>query len=176
MAEAASREGAGAPGATRDEETLIGVISDTHGLLRDSALEALRGVDRIIHAGDVDGPGLLERLEAVAPVTAVRGNMDRGAWSSELPMTEVVETGGRALYVLHIPDRLDLDPGAAGFDAVIHGHTHETREERIDGVLYLNPGSAGHRRGSRPATLALLRIGAGKGAEGLEVEFVELGA
>lgn len=168
------------PGARPPGETLVGVISDTHGLLRDSAVEALRGVDRIIHAGDVDGPGILGRLEELAPVRAVRGNMDQGPWASGLPATEVVEVGDQALYVLHDPDHLDLDPGAAGFDAVIHGHTHRTREEWIDGVLFLNPGSAGRERQNRVATLALLRIGEGAegeagGEAGLHVEFVELG-
>lgn len=170
-----------APAASPSRGTLIGVISDTHGLLRDSAVEALRGVDRIIHAGDVDGPGILERLEELAPVHTVRGNMDRGPWASGLPATEVVEVGDRAVYVLHDPDHLDLDPGAAGFDAVIHGHTHRTREERIDGVLFLNPGSAGRERRNRVATLALLRIEEAAEGEagadvGLHVEFVELGA
>ena len=151
-------------------EALVGVISDTHGLLRPEALEALRGVDRIVHAGDVDQPEILERLEGVAPVSAVRGNMDRGRWADTLPETRVVEAGDCLLYVLHRPERLDLDPAAAGFDAVIHGHTHEPRREVRDGVLYLNPGSAGTRRGERPVTLAHLRAG----PEGVEAEIVEL--
>lgn len=160
------------PDEPADEPVLVGVISDTHGLLRDEALEALRGVDRIVHAGDVDVAGILERLEAVAPVSAVRGNMDRGRWANGLPETTVVEVGERQLYVIHDPGRLDLDPRIAGFDAVIHGHTHRPRNEVVDGVLRLNPGSAGHPRFGRPVTLALLRVG----RDGLDVEFVELPA
>ncbi len=148
----------------------MGVISDTHGLLRPEAVEALRGVDRIVHAGDVDDPGILERLADVAPVDAVRGNVDRGRWARELPETEVVEAGGRTLYVLHRLETLDLDPAAAGFDAVIYGHTHLPRAERKDGVLYLNPGSAGPRRHHKPVSLALLRAG----PEGLSVERIDL--
>lgn len=154
----------------RHESVLLGVISDTHGLLRPEALQALRGVEHIIHAGDVDEPGLLERLAEVAPVSAVRGNMDRGAWAHELPETRVVEAGERLLYVLHDPGRLDLSPEAAGFDAVIHGHTHRPRNEVRDGVLFLNPGSAGARRGARPVSLARLRVG----VRGVEAEIVEL--
>lgn len=165
IAEKNNDEGAGS-----GSEVVVGVISDTHGLLRPEALQALQGVERIIHAGDVDEPGILERLEEVAPVSAVRGNMDRGAWAGRLPETEVVEVGGRQLFVLHDPGRLDLDPAAAGFDAVIHGHTHRSREEVRNGILYLNPGSAGARRGDRPVTLARLRVG----PEGLEAEIVEL--
>lgn len=150
----------------------MGVISDTHGLLRPEAVEALRGVDRIVHAGDVDGPGILERLADVAPVDAVRGNVDRGRWARELPETAVVEAGGGTLYVLHRLETLDLDPAAAGFDAVIYGHTHLPRAERRDGVLYLNPGSAGPRRHGKPVSLALLRAG----PAGLSVERVDLEA
>lgn len=153
-----------------EDGVLVGVISDTHGLLRPRAVEALEGVERIVHAGDVDEPGILERLEDVAPVRAVRGNVDRGRWAERLPETRVVEVGERLLYVLHDPGRLDLDPVAAGFDAVIHGHTHRPREERVEGVLFLNPGSAGPRRRGRPVTLARLRVGSGE----LEVELVEL--
>ncbi|MFW6200091.1 MAG: metallophosphoesterase family protein, partial [Gemmatimonadota bacterium] len=151
-------------------DVLLGVISDTHGLLRDSALDALEGVDRIIHAGDVDEAWILERLAEVAPVSAVRGNVDRGPWAADLPRTEVVEVGDRLLYVLHDPDRLDLDPAAAGFDAVIHGHTHDPRNETADGVLYLNPGSAGRYRRGHPVTLALLRVPTDAGEEPLKVE------
>lgn len=152
------------------ESAQLGVISDTHGLLRPEALDALRGVERIVHAGDVDEPGILERLEEIAPVSAVRGNMDRGSWAEEIPATRVVEVGDRLLYVIHDPARLDLDPRAAGFDAVIHGHTHHPRNERHAGVLYLNPGSAGPRRAGRPVSLARLRVA----PDVLEAEMVEL--
>ncbi len=143
---------------SNEDGIVVGVISDTHGLLREEALEALEGVERIVHAGDVDGPEILERLEEIAPVEVVRGNMDRGAWAARLPETTVVELKGRFIYVLHDPARLDLSPEEAGFDAVIHGHTHRPRNEVLNGVLYLNPGAAGHRRAGRPATLARLRV------------------
>lgn len=151
---------------------VVGVISDTHGLLRPAAVEALRGVDRIVHAGDVGDPGILERLEEVAPVEAVRGNVDRGRWALRLPETVLVEVGGRSLYALHRREALDLRPEAAGFDAVIYGHTHRPELEWRDGVLYLNPGSAGPARADRPVCLALLRVG----PETLEVERIELDA
>ena len=136
----------------------IGVISDTHGLVRPEALRALAGADLIVHAGDVGGPEVLDALRAVAPVVAVRGNNDRGPWAAALAETEVVETDGRSLYVLHDLKELDLDPRAAGFDAVIAGHSHQPRIERRDGVLYLNPGSAGPRRFRLPIAVAWLAI------------------
>jgi uncharacterized protein len=136
----------------------IGVISDTHGLIRPEALRALAGADLIVHAGDVGGPEVLDALRAVAPVVAVRGNNDRDAWAAALAETEVVETDGRSLYVLHDLKELDLDPGAAGFDVVIAGHSHQPRIERRDRVLYLNPGSAGPRRFRLPITIAWLAI------------------
>lgn len=149
---------------------VLGVISDTHGLLRPEALEALQGVDAIVHAGDVDRPGLLERLEDVAPVVVVRGNMDRGAWAASLPSTEVVEAGPFLLYVVHDLATLDLDPAAAEMDGVVFGHTHRPERRREDGVLYLNPGSAGPRRSDRPATLARLALE----GERPEPEMIEL--
>jgi putative phosphoesterase len=139
-------------------EPLIGVIADTHGLLRPQALQALSGVELIIHAGDIGNPEVLAGLERVAPVQAVRGNVDRGDWAAGLPRTRVVEVGGLHLYVLHELFGLDLDPTAAGFAAVIFGHSHEPYLEHKDGVLYLNPGSAGPRRFSLPVTLARLRV------------------
>ena len=148
----------------------IGVISDTHGLLRPEALQALAGAELIVHAGDVGRPEVLDGLRAVAPVVAVRGNNDRGAWATALAETEVVETGGRSLYVLHDLKELDLDPRAAGFDAVIAGHSHQPRIERRDGVLYLNPGSAGPRRFRLPIALAWLDIG----AAGVDAEIIRL--
>jgi putative phosphoesterase len=136
----------------------IGVISDTHGLLRPEVKQALQGVQLIIHAGDVGAPEILTQLKLIAPVFAVRGNVDTQPWAQELPLTTVVETSGCHFFVLHNRHDLDLTPQAAGFDAVISGHTHQA-EQRLDaGVLYLNPGSAGPRRFHLPVTLALLEI------------------
>ncbi len=134
------------------------MISDTHGLLRPEALDALKGSTLIIHAGDVGAPAILEALGRIAPVVAVRGNVDTAPWAGTLPVTEVVEAAGRHLYVLHQIEHLDLDPGAAGFAAVIYGHSHEPSAEVRRGVLYLNPGSAGPRRFSLPITLVRLRL------------------
>jgi putative phosphoesterase len=138
--------------------TRVGVISDTHGLLRPEALHALEGSELIIHAGDVGDPAILERLATIAPVRVVRGNVDRGPGLGTLPMTEVVEVESCHLYVLHILDDLDLDPAAAGFGVVIHGHSHRPLIERRGGVLYLNPGSAGPRRFDLPVTVARLEV------------------
>jgi putative phosphoesterase len=138
----------------------VGVISDTHGLLRPEAERALRGVDLILHAGDVGEPGILARLRTIAPVFAVRGNVDTGPWAKELPPTVVVEFGDATFYMLHNLRDLDLKPEAAGFDAVISGHTHKAEQNLQSGVLYLNPGSAGPRRFNLPITLARLRIDA----------------
>jgi putative phosphoesterase len=136
----------------------IGVISDTHGLLRPEVKQALQGVQLIIHAGDVGAPEILTQLKLIAPVFAVRGNVDTQPWAQELPLTTVVETSGCHFFVLHNRHDLDLTPQAAGFEAVISGHTHQA-EQRLDaGVLYLNPGSAGPRRFHLPVTLALLEI------------------
>jgi putative phosphoesterase len=148
----------------------IGVISDTHGLVRPQALRALTGADLIVHAGDVGAPEVLDALRAVAPVVAVRGNNDRGEWAAALAETEVVETDGRSLYVLHDLKELDLDPRVAGFDAVIAGHSHQPRIERRDGVLYLNPGSAGPRRFRLPIAIAWLAVE----PAGLDAEIVHL--
>jgi len=141
---------------------VIGVISDTHGLVRPEALAALAGVERIVHAGDIGDQAVLDALARVAPVTAVRGNNDRGRWASDLPVTEVVEVGGVSLYLLHDLHELDLEPRAAGFAAVISGHSHQPRLEDKDGVLYLNPGSAGPRRFKLPISLARLKIARGR--------------
>lgn len=140
----------------------LGVISDTHGLVRAEALAALAGVERIVHAGDIGAPEVLDALARIAPVTAVRGNNDRAAWAAGIPETEVVEVGGLSLYVLHDLHELDLDPRAAGFAAVIAGHSHQPRVEERDGVLYLNPGSAGPRRFKLPISLARLTIAHGR--------------
>ena len=136
----------------------IGIISDTHGLLRPEAQRALLGVQLIIHAGDVGAPEILTQLKLIAPVFAVRGNVDTQPWAKELPLTTVVETSGFSFYVLHNLRDLDLKPQAAGFDAVISGHTHQAEQHHDSGVLFLNPGSAGPRRFQLPVTLALLEI------------------
>jgi len=139
-------------------EHLIGVISDTHGLLRPEAVKALEGVELIIHAGDIGDRRILRKLERLAPVHAVRGNTDRGDWAANLPHTRVVEVGDVHLYVLHELFTLDLDPAAAGINAVIFGHSHEPHMERQNGVLFLNPGSAGPRRFTLPVTLARIKL------------------
>jgi len=136
----------------------IGVISDTHGLLRPEAVAALRGSDRILHAGDVGDPGILDRLRELAPVTAVRGNIDRETWAAALPETELVEVEGVSLYMLHDLARLDLKPEAAGIRVVIYGHTHQPEIEERNGVLYFNPGSVGPRRFRLPVSLGRLVI------------------
>jgi len=142
-------------------DTVIGVISDTHALLRREALAALGGSDLIIHAGDVGDGAILDRLAAIAPIFAVRGNVDTGPWAARLPPREIVEAGGRLFYVLHDIGEIDLDPPAAGVAAVVCGHSHRPSIEIRDGVLYLNPGSAGPRRFKLPITLARVRVGEG---------------
>jgi uncharacterized protein len=137
---------------------LVGVISDTHGLVRPEAVAALEGCDLIVHGGDVGGPEVLERLRAIAPLRAVRGNNDRGAWARELPEFDEVEVGALSLYVLHEIAALDVDPKAEGFAVVVSGHSHRPHAETRDGVLYLNPGSAGPRRFSLPVTVARLTV------------------
>lgn len=137
---------------------LVGVISDTHGLLRPEAIDALRGSELIVHAGDVGEPRVLEHLRAMAPTVAVRGNVDTGHWATALSPTEVVEVEDLHLYVLHDLATLDVDAKAAGFAAVISGHTHRASAQMRDGVLYLNPGSAGPRRFTLPISLARLRV------------------
>jgi uncharacterized protein len=136
----------------------LGIISDTHGLVRPEAVTALEGVDMIIHAGDIGKPEVLEALRAIAPVVAVRGNNDTGAWAQALAETEVVEVGRVALYVLHDVKALDLDPVAAGFAAVISGHSHRPALMTRQGVLFLNPGSAGPRRFQLPVSVARLSV------------------
>jgi uncharacterized protein len=141
------------------KQLLIGVISDTHGLLRPEALDALRGVDHILHAGDVGDAEILTRLRALAPLTAIRGNIDVRGPCAHLPETEVVEFCGHSLYMLHDRNALDLDPVAAGFAAIISGHSHKPLIEWNRKVLYFNPGSAGPRRFSLPISIGLLRVG-----------------
>lgn len=133
---------------------ILGVLSDTHGLLRESVLDYLAGVDLIIHGGDMDSEAIVERLRAIAPVHAVRGNVDTGAWALAYPVDAVVQAGGRNFYVVHDRNDLDLDPRAVGMDAVIFGHSHKIFQQVIDGVLYFNPGSAGPRRFSLPISAA----------------------
>jgi hypothetical protein len=148
----------------------LGVISDTHGLLRPEAVEALRGCDRILHAGDVGASEILKALAQIGPVTAIRGNVDTDSWARSLPETEVVEVGGVSIYMLHNLGQLDLKPEAAGFRVVIYGHSHQPKMEERKGVLYFNPGSAGPRRFRLPVSLGKLTIAAGK----VQAELVEL--
>jgi uncharacterized protein len=140
------------------KELLVGVISDTHGLLRPGALAALRGCELIVHAGDIGKLEVLAGLRALAPVMAVRGNVDHDTWNEDLPETRIVQAGEVYLYVLHDFHALDLDPAAGGFSAVISGHSHKPSVQERGGVLYLNPGSAGSRRFTLPVTLALLHV------------------
>ncbi len=133
---------------------IIGVISDTHGLLRPAAVSALAGCEFIIHAGDVGKPEILDRLLEIAPVVAVRGNIDQGEWAMRLPLTAVAETPLGEIYVLHDVHELDINPAVAGFRMVVSGHSHKASQEVRDGVIYLNPGSAGPRRFRLPITLA----------------------
>jgi len=149
---------------------ILGVISDTHGLLRPGAVEALRGANRILHAGDVGDPEILEALTKVTPVTAVRGNVDTGLWARALPETEVVEAGGVSIYMLHDLGRLDLKPETAGFRVIVYGHSHQPKIEEKNGVLYFNPGSAGPRRFNLPVSLGKLFIEARE----VRAELVEL--
>ena len=136
----------------------VGIISDTHGQFRKGVRETLWSVDHILHAGDIGDPEILEKLKRMAPVSAVRGNMDGGDWARRIPFTEVAEIGDVSFYILHDIQKLDLDPRAAGIDAVVFGHSHRPFEDRQDGVLFLNPGSAGPRRFHLPVSLVLLEI------------------
>ena len=148
----------------------IGVISDTHGLLREQVVTALQDVDTIIHAGDIGSLEILEALRQLAPVVAVRGNMDGYGWAQDLPETEMVALGQVYIYVLHDLFKLDIDPHASGVQAVISGHTHMPAAKTKDGVLFLNPGSAGYRRHNRPTTIAHLQIN----GKSVQSEFIHL--
>lgn len=165
---------AGTEGSERPASSthLVGVISDTHGLVRPEAIDALTGVELIIHAGDIGSPEVIEALQRVAPVRAIRGNNDRDAWARLWPETDLVPIGAVSIYVLHNLAELDLDPRAAGIQAVISGHSHRPKAERRSGLLYLNPGSAGPRRFNLPICLARMRV------TGTEVgyDFVDLEA
>jgi len=148
----------------------IGLISDTHGLLRPEALQAMRGSDFIVHAGDIGDPAILEQLARIAPVTAVRGNNDKGAEYARISETDVLQAGAVLIYVIHDLNELDLDPAAAEFQVVVSGHSHRPSSRLRDGVLYINPGSAGPRRFSLPIAAAALRI---KG-KAVEAELLDL--
>lgn len=154
----------------QEAPTRIGLISDTHGLLRPQALEALRDSELIVHAGDVGKPEILTALGELAPVIAVRGNVDKEDWAKGLPETAVAEAGAVLLYVVHDVHALDLDPAAAGFRLVVSGHSHQPGKFERDGVLYINPGSAGPRRFHLPVSVARLNLG----CTPWEVEFVKL--
>ncbi len=138
--------------------TLVGLISDTHGLLRRDVAAALAGVDRILHAGDVGNPQVLDELRAIAPVTAVRGNVDTAEWAESLPPDKVVFIEGFNIYILHSLREMAIDPRLARIDAVVSGHTHKPFIDTIDGVLYANPGSAGPRRFTLPVSIGFMRL------------------
>ena len=150
----------------------VGLISDTHGLLRQEAVDALRGSELIIHAGDVGKPEILEALRKIAPVVAVRGNVDTAEWAKKLPEAAVAEAGAAMIYVLHDVNAMDLNLAVSGFQIVVSGHSHQPGKKEVQGVLYINPGSAGPRRFQLPITVALLRVRQSP----FEVEFVNLEA
>jgi putative phosphoesterase len=150
--------------------SIVGLISDTHGLLRTEALASLQGSDLIIHAGDIGNAEILNQLRAIAPVVAVRGNIDKASWASQLEMTAVIEAGPAVIYVLHDIHDLDLDPAVADFDIVVSGHSHKPSRSVRSGVLYVNPGSAGPRRFRLPVTIARLDLS----QEPWTVDFVNL--
>jgi len=141
---------------------LVGVISDTHGLLSPKAVAALAGVEHVLHAGDVGDPAILDALRKIAPVTAIRGNVDVSGDCARLPETELVELGGVGIYMLHDLNALDLNPIAAGVAVVISGHSHKAKIERKKGVLYFNPGSAGPKRFSLPISVGVVAIEDGR--------------
>jgi len=149
---------------------VIGVISDTHGLLRPQAVAALAGVDHILHAGDVGDAAILDRLRAIAPLTAIRGNIDVGGVCADLPATEVIELGGSLFYMVHAIEDIGIEPRAAGVAAVVYGHSHRPSAEERNGALYLNPGSAGPKRFNLPTALAKIRISENK----LTAEIIQL--
>ena len=152
------------------DATKIGLISDTHGLLRPQALDALRGSQLILHAGDLGKPEILESLRTIAPVAAVRGNVDTENWTEDLPPTQMVEASGVTIYMLHDLNTLDLNPAAAGIHIVVSGHTHKLARAERGGILYINPGSAGPRRFTLPVTVARLDLSLTR----WDLEFVDL--
>lgn len=143
-------------------KSYIGVISDTHGLLRPEAVDVLRGSELILHAGDVGKPGILDELRSIAPLIAVRGNVDGGDWAEELPMSETIEFGGHHIHMRHILADLDISPATAGFAMVIFGHSHRPEISEEDGVTYFNPGSAGPPRFQLPVTVGRLTMQQGR--------------
>ena len=149
---------------------IVGIISDTHGLLRDEAIEALKKSDLILHAGDLGSREILEQLEHIAPVAAVRGNVDTDPWGLKLPLTQTLDIAGAVIYMIHDRSQLAIDPVRKGISAVVFGHSHKSLVEMNNGVLYLNPGSAGPRRFNLPVTLARLKIEAGR----MEPEIIHL--
>jgi len=155
-----------------DMPSRLGLISDTHGLLRREAVEALRGSELILHAGDVGDPKILEELRKLAPVVAVRGNVDTEPWTKALPLTAAAEAGAVLIYVLHDVNALDLNPAAAGFRLVVSGHSHKPAKAERDGVWYVNPGSAGPRRFQLPVSVARLNLA----QQPWNLEFVNLEA
>ena len=167
---AAKRNPVSMPAAKKRAEITVGIISDTHGLLRPEALDALKNSDMIVHAGDIGDPEILKKMEKIAPVTAIRGNIDRDPWARKLATTDVLEADGSLIYVLHDLKELDLNPEAAGFAAVIYGHSHIAKQEMKNGVLYFNPGSAGPRRFRLPVSVGRLSVRDGE----LKAELVEL--
>ena len=149
----------------------LGIISDTHGLLRPEAVAFLRGCERIVHGGDIGSPQVLAQLAALAPVTAVRGNNDKGAWADALPETELFEFNGRYVYAIHDLSQLDIEPSAAGVHLVVSGHSHKPVVEHREGVVYVNPGSAGPRRFRLPVAVAeVLVLGGQVSARVVELE------
>jgi len=151
-------EAASAKPSQGSDALTLGVLSDTHGHMDEAARDILRGADLILHAGDIDGPAILATLEAMAPVVAVRGNMDRGAWADRLPDEEIVEAGAIRLYMIHDLTRISLDPETADIRIVVSGHTHRPKIREKGGVVYLNPGSASLPRGGHRPTVALVEI------------------
>jgi len=141
-----------------EKSFIVGIIADTHGRLSDSAVIALTGSRLIIHAGDIGDTAILEKLKTIAPVFPVRGNMDKGIWTSEIPDSEIVDDGSVSLYILHDISRIDLDPASSGFSAVIFGHTHTPFIERQNGVLFINPGSATRPRSNYPPSVVRLKV------------------
>ena len=158
------------PSSQKPRAQLIGLISDTHGLIRPQALDALKGVDLIIHAGDIGAPEVIDTLKLIAPVAAIKGNNDRDRWAKSLPDTKLVKTGGVKLYIIHNVKELDYDPVTRGIHVVISGHSHKPSVLNRDGVLYVNPGSAGPRRFKLPVAVGKLRV---KGKD-VKTEIVEL--
>ena len=137
---------------------IVGIISDTHGLLRPAAIAALQGCDMIVHGGDIGSPEVIQALSTIAPTVVIRGNIDKQAWAQEFPETTTAEVCGKRIYVVHSVKDLDFDPAAEGYDVVISGHSHKPGIQEKDGVLFLNPGSAGPRRFKLPVAVATLEL------------------